>query len=366
MVNRDNFKLTREFLDFLSEVKRLNPGSLHRYKVYLNHFLLWLDETPIVKCDAKRPSFPSFLQRSRMDQRDHPMIIETQRKIIQTTRRFLHWLKSYHPKRFKSLPVVWIDTLRPSPGSVVSGEHEYVTLEEAVHLATLPLGKDKQVLLRDQAAVAMLFVSGMRASAFSTLPIEAVDLSAMSIKQWPSLGVRTKNQKHATTYLLDVPILLNVIQSWDALVRSRLPASAMWFTPIYGKWSRRAICDAAPGKNRNIALGKRLFKLSQLAGVPYKSPHKYRHGHAVYALLQAQTMADYKAISQNLMHENINVTDSIYAWLNGDEIKQRITALGHDQANLKEVDNELEDFLCKLSRPGLKQTIIRSAQLLAD
>jgi hypothetical protein len=42
----------------------------------------------------------------------------------------------------------------------------------------------------------------MRAGAFSTLPISAVDLSSRTIKQWPALGVKTKNGKSATTYLL--------------------------------------------------------------------------------------------------------------------------------------------------------------------
>jgi len=187
----------------------------------------------------------------------------------------------------------------------------------------------------------------------------------MTVKQWPSLGVRTKNQKHATTYLLEVPVLMDVVKAWDTVVRFQLPPSAMWYAPIYGEWGDRAISSETPGKNRNISLGRRLRKLSQIAGVPYKSPHKYRHGHAVYALLQAKTMADYKAISQNLMHENINVTDSIYALLNSDELKHRIAALGHSTSGLKAADNELEDFLCKLSRTELKQAIIRGAQLLA-
>jgi site-specific recombinase XerD len=366
LINRSNYKLTREFLDFLSEIKQLRPGSLHRYKLDLNHFLLWLDETAIEKCESKRPSFASFLLTSRMDDRNGSLGVDTQKKIVQTTRRFLHWLKLYHPHRFKSLPAVWIDSLKPPPGVEVPSEHEYVTLEEAIRLAKFSLEENKQVYLRDQAAVAVLFLSGMRAGAFSTLPIEAVDLPAMAVRQWPSLGVQTKNQKHATTYLLDVPLLMDVVRAWDSVVRSQLPPSAMWYAPINCDWSDRTVTPEMPGKNRNISLGKRLKKLSQMAGVPYKSPHKYRHGHAVYALLQAKTMADYKAISQNLMHGSINVTDSIYAWLNGDEIKQRIVTLGHNASGLKTADNELEDFLCRLSRTELKQAIIRGAQLLAD
>ena len=65
------------------------------------------------------------------------------------------------------------------------------------------------------------------------------------------------------------------------------------------------------------------------------------------------------------MHENIHVIDSIYAWLNSDELKQRITALGHSNNGPKTVDDELEDFLCRLSQAELKQAIIRGAQLRA-
>ena len=83
-----------------------------------------------------------------------------------------------------------------------------------------------------------------------------------------------------------------------------------------------------PGKNRNQALNKRLRVLYKAAGLPYKSAHKFRHGHAVYGLTHAKTMADYKAVSMNLMHEDIKITDQIYAPLRANEVKDRISNLG--------------------------------------
>jgi hypothetical protein len=65
----------------------------------------------------------------------------------------------------------------------------------------------------------MLFLSGARASAFTTLPISAVDLPGRTLHQWPELGVATKNGKRATTYLLPIPELLAVAQTWDDKVR---------------------------------------------------------------------------------------------------------------------------------------------------
>ena len=84
------------------------------------------------------------------------------------------------------------------------------------------------------------------------------------------------------------------------------------------------------GFHRNRAIAKRIRKLFAAAGLPGKSPHKFRHGHAVYALQHAKTMADYKAISMNLMHADIHVTDGIYAPLTSDEVKQLSNSMERD------------------------------------
>ena len=78
-------------------------------------------------------------------------------------------------------------------------EHAFVTLDEVRKILALPIELNDLPIVRDQAAVAMLFLSGMRATAFCTLPIAAVDLPNRLIKQWPSLGVATKNYKSDST-----------------------------------------------------------------------------------------------------------------------------------------------------------------------
>ena len=58
------------------------------------------------------------------------------------------------------------------------------------------------------------------------------------------------------------------------------------------------------------------------------SPHKFRHGHAVYALKLAKNIAELKAVSQNLMHANISTTDGVYGMLSETDIREQISALG--------------------------------------
>lgn len=64
--------------------------------------------------------------------------------------------------------------------------------------------------------------------------------------------------------------------------------------------------------------------------MPYHSPHKFRHGHAVYALKMAKDVSALKAVSQNLMHQNLSITDGIYGILSETDVREQIAALGHN------------------------------------
>ncbi len=358
--------MTREFLQFKNEINQLCEGSLRRYKSALNHFLIWLDDSLIENCIKKYPSFSTYLQINRMDGESKSLAFATQKKILQVTKQFLQWVKMSYPNRFKKLPLVWISSLQVAAHTSEPREHKFITLDEVSRITTSVLPDHLLVNNRDQAAAAMLFLSGMRASAFVSLPIKAVNLKQKEIKQWPSLGVRTKFNKHATTYLLDIPTLIEIVEKWDAFIRSRLPDSAMWYPVIISEWASEKLSSKQPGKNRHIQLAKRFRKLSKLIGSEYKSPHKFRHGHAVYALLQAKDMADYKAISQNLMHGSIKVTDSIYAWLNNHQIKDRITGLSTTPNKRQQTNHPLDAYLSQLSKSDLKQAIQKSIDLLAN
>jgi integrase len=58
------------------------------------------------------------------------------------------------------------------------------------------------------------------------------------------------------------------------------------------------------------------------------SPHQFRHGHAVYALKNAKDVSALKAVSQNLMHENLSITDGVYGILSERDVREEIVSLG--------------------------------------
>jgi integrase/recombinase XerD len=362
-VNRDNYLLIKSHLKYLKEVEQLSPISLQRYWFQLRHLLIWLDEKPLYRSPEIRPTFPVYVADLPGRRGEPSLAAVSQKKITAAARRFFHWAKTMGYKGYSQISVTWINTLRPARANYPSEEHVFVALEEATLLATFPVYPGDLAIQRDQAAAAMLFLSGARGGAFASLPIEAVDIEARCIQQWPELGVRTKNGKKATTFLLPIPRLMEVVKVWDATVRRALPPSAPWFAPIQNNWGDQRLIDNPPGETRHQILNRRLKLLFASVGLAYKSAHKFRHGHAVYGLQHAQTMADYKAVSLNLMHNDIKITDSIYAPILSEEVKNRIGALGSKPSATP--DDELESYFQSLSNEQLSRALVIIAERLS-
>ena len=356
MIERQNYLKINEHLKYLDEVLQLTPASVVRYRFYLRHLLLWADDQNFRNVQAIRPTLPSYIISLPGKEGKGTLAGASQKKILDSSKRFFRWAKSTYAREMNSLPVAWIDTLRLSRQPQVSVENVFVTGEEVQKLISVPVSENNLALIRDQAAAAMLFLSGMRASAFTTIPISAVDLVNLTLRQWPELGVHTKNSKKATTFLLNIPELLVPVRRWDAILRPALPASTPWYAPLAHSWGDQYLSTEEPGKTRSQALQKRLRLLFSLANEEFKSPHKFRHGHAVFGLLHAQTMADYKAVSMNLMHDSIEITDSTYAPMLSSDVQERIAGLSGKAASTP--DNELESFLNRLDRDSQKHALV--------
>jgi hypothetical protein len=74
--------------------------------------------------------------------------------------------------------------------------------------------------------------------------------------------------------------------------------------------------------------------------------HKFCHGHAVYALKNAKDIPALKAVSQNLMHSNLSITDGVYGILSDMDVKSEIHSLGKGQK---------EDDILRMVRELLQQ-----------
>ena len=333
MIHRPNYESYRRYLQYLTDLGQHDPKSIQVKSSRLKWVLRWADETPLERSPTIRPTLPKYLA-SIKDQPGHFHCV------LVDARQFYRWLAQTNPRRFSAITELWIETLHPvvAPASQPQ-DHQAVTLDMVRALVSLPTDGDL-VRWRDQAAAAFLFLSGCRASAFATLTLSCVDIAGRRVIQDPARGVRTKRKKSAITHLLEISDLLEFVGKWDTRVRSEL-TSGYWYTVIDPVTQR--LTSAAPGEYRAKILSRGLAKLFKAASLPAMSPHKFRHGHASHALGQARDVGDLKAISQNLAHSSLTITDQIYAILDRDDVRARIARLGGSppSADLADIPPEL-------------------------
>lgn len=331
MINRENWELVQAYLKYQLEVKQNEALTGRSQWCRLRHVLEWADERSLTRAPTIRPTFPAYLEEQERHSRRFSAQYLT--SVYKTARAFFSWAKAAHPNKFRKLGGDWIETIRASRARGEQAElerRELYTVEEVIRLATF---KAETLAQRRLAAgVALMFISGMRIGALVTLPIECVDLDGMRIYQLPGKGVRTKNRKAAVTSLLNVPDLVTVAREWDTLVRGRLAKDSLWWAQLTQMGELRDAKAEENTINRRVDFNDELKELCGRAGVPYKSSHKLRHGFAVFALKRARTMEELKAISQNLMHSTIGITDGIYGRLMEDDVHEVISRLSGQEA----------------------------------
>lgn len=327
VINRENFLEVKEYLEYQKTIFQVSDKTRDANYYHLVHFMEWAGSVPFPEAKKIKVSFPSYLEGLRTA-KGVGFAGETLSGVFKVCRAFLTWAKQEKPTRYKLLDQRWIKSLRPSRARSLQSElktRELYTLEDVIKLVNVV--PETFTEKRTRAAVAFLFLSGIRIGAFLTLPFECVDLNNLRIYQLPAKGVKTKNSKAAITYLLNIPELLDVVREYDAEFRPKMLAESYWYihADTWGEATKRK--PTGDRVDARCTFRDHLIKLCQIAGVKYLSAHKFRHGNAVYSLKKAKTVAQLKAISQNLMHSNTGITDGIYGRLVNDDVENIITGL---------------------------------------
>src|SRR5690606_32075168 len=137
------------------------------------YLLEWADDRPLEKAPKIRPTFPAYL-----DQFDLSNV--TKHGITSTAAQFFSWARYADPRRFIEISPLWIETLYIK-STRDERDHEFFTLEEITRMCAI--APESLIDQRNAGAVAFLFLSGMRAGAFTTMPILAFDPVTRQVRQ---------------------------------------------------------------------------------------------------------------------------------------------------------------------------------------
>ncbi len=332
MINRENYHLVQRHLAYRKNVMQNDVGTIGTYWQSLKHLLQWADSRSFQDAYKIIPAFPEYLLTARNDGKEKALTPKYMGKALSHARAFFDWAR-LHERGYYTITEAWIQTLqvRKSAGTQSRlQERHYWRLDDVRKISELKTQSLREK--RDQAALCFLFLSGMRIGAFVTLPTSCVDVERKRIEQLPEKGVRTKNSKAAVTFLLNISDLLNIVRNWDAYLRRE--GLLMWYPAINKADTDHFLKETFTGSHRKEYQGRcyvfedGLRRLCEKAGITYKSAHKIRHGHGVYGVKKAKDIAQLKAISQNLMHANIGITDGIYGKLAEDDLAEILSDFG--------------------------------------
>lgn len=339
MINRQNYKDVQKYLTYKKEVRKVAESSQTVYRTWLNYALEWADEVPFSECFRIKESLPDYLQKMVNEGK---MSSYTAHKTCKNFREFLHYMKDEVPSRYEKLKVNFIKSISIKNDNDQTKPVKVYSLEEAIKIAELELPEYDLSLRRVQAGACFMYLSGMRIGALLTMPIEAVNLEKFKVYQLPAMGVHTKYGKKGITSIYRISQLLDVVKKWDDFMRNNYSEKNYWYPRLD---RNKRIRPAEPVKgdvNKSTSdihsvtatFYKNLEKLCLMAGVDYKSAHAFRYGHINFGMSHAKNMQEFKAVSLNVMHGSMDITDKIYSRMNIDTVNETITNLGFESTPL--------------------------------
>lgn len=327
-----------QYQEFLKAKTTCSGISLKTYEAYSNLILNWAAEQPLTKAPSFEVPFPKYLI-NQLNSKNRHYSSEYMKGCCSYTRRFFKWARD-NKKGYRKIKEEWI--MKINPEKTIDGvqEIDFYSLDKVLRICELK--PDSMRIRRAIAALAFLLLSGMRISAFLTLPIKDVNLDAHTVRQLPADGVCTKYNKAAITTLLVNTKLMKIIREWDDLVRAQCPPESSWYARLdnTGKFVPRMIVPMTIENKDELKMKaiypysgfcKDLRKICKMAGVTYKSPHKARYGHIHLGFSKAKTAEERKAVSLNAMHESLSVTDEVYARMSSAKANQILLSFNFDE-----------------------------------
>lgn len=316
MIVRENYSLVNKFIGL--ESRRIGESSTRSTSSHLKKFLIFMDAIPFSKGQTKVVQYKIFLLEGRQANGEiKPYKPAYLRKNLSATASFLVWLQDNDIVKYAKHS--WLKNfvrLTPADNQALlkssycdeddeEDDDDFLeggfSVEEVLRIARMPVSN--LVEERARAAAIMMFLSGMRIGAFTTLPIRAVNLDTGLIRQWPSLGVHTKLSKKGTTSLAvfpNIPEFQSIVRAWDEKVRNALSPKAYWY-PNIDVVSGGFLASESVGSSRESGLRDDLEAFIKKVGVPYRSPHKFRHGIIAYLRSRATTTEQLEAIALNML-----------------------------------------------------------------
>lgn len=293
-------------------------------------------------------SFRAWLEK-RTNQKGELLSISTIRSTLNNVREFLAWLPLI-PQYRNKIDGRAVQYLRLSDNANraarASREKIPPTLEE-LEKALKAMPHESDIEKRDRAIFAFTIITCVRDDALVSLKIKDVDVENKVLWQNPR-HVRTKRRKGIITGFVGgvMPCAEEIVMDWmdHALKVLQLKPNEPLFpkTLVLPNPEKMAfeVCGLSNEHWANAQPIRNIFKTTfNAVDLPYFNPHLIRNTICLWVQKHG-SQHEYKALSQNIGHEDAMTTYNSYSRLSQDEQLEVVAGIGKGDADLLGVSTE--------------------------
>ncbi|MEP0189655.1 MAG: tyrosine-type recombinase/integrase [Erythrobacter sp.] len=335
--NPANTRIKRQHFDYLKEAMGRDDKSIDQVAKALARFEAATGHKDFKKFHREQAkAFKHKLSNQKNERTGKPLSRATVHSTLSALRAFFIWLAG-QPGYKSKISYSDADYFNLSEKEVrvakATREKPVPTLDQ-VHRVLAILPADTDIERRNRALIALALLTGARAAALGSLKLKHIDLKEGSIFQ-DAREVRTKNSKTFTTWFCPVGgDALQIVTDWCEHLRTILLSGED--DPLFPK---TAVGLGEQGGFRAVGLSRehwsgtgpirKIYKEAfAAAGLPYFNPHCFRHALARLGEQICPTIEAFKAWSQNIGHERMLTTLTIYGTVSADRQAELIKGLG--------------------------------------
>jgi len=349
-INLKNEQIKRKYFDWLKEADGLSASSIEKVE---RSIALWDDFTHAADYKTFNPEtvkgFKKWLFERKNATTNQPITLTTCHHYLISLNEFFKWLAAQagYKSKISLNDIAYLQLDKKQTKIALNPTRKrYPTLAIIQRLVN-SIEVKTEVDRRDKALICFTLLSAMRDEAISTLPLGCLSVEKQQVHQDPERGVKTKFSKDIlTTLFIFDPTFWEVVKDWvEYLKREKLftdqdPVFPATKNEQEGGDSSSFIAENVErrfwkGTGGIRAIFKKRF---EAAGLEYFSPHSFRHSATNIAMGLCRTPAEFKAVSQNLGHENMATTMFDYASLPDEEVEKKVKSIGQADQDTQQAD----------------------------
>ena len=363
-INPWNERIKRDHLRYLKEARGKSEATLDMVRKALARF----------EASTGGKDFKTFRReqaiafKDRLGETDglrtgEPLSAATQTATLSAVKEFFLWL-AWQPgfkSRIRRDDVEYLNPSRKDAAKAKAAKLRAFPSLEQVRAVVDAMPRETVVDRRNRALVAFTILTGIRDRATVSLSLRNVDIGRDPpvVMQDPNT-VETKFAKGITTYFFPLgEDLKAIVLDWIGELRN-----VHLFGPTDPLFPRTSIAVGVSGEFTATGIERAhwsdaspmrdIFRKAFVrAGLPYHSPHTFRHtlGHLMQTMCRSPE--EVKAWSQNLGHENVATTYGSYGRIDPHRQGELIARLGASQSEPGDLAAEMAALL---ARHGGRQT----------